>query len=539
MNRCATIGVLLLAALAAWLVAPFFLRYDLSFVHPHRFLDLLAQLTPESARLQWHDFVMLFNRVDGAWTTAVEYRPRFLNYGLILLDLKLRLAFYEFGVLHPVFSLSWPLQAASAWLLYRVLVGFLGDRLAAALAVLLYVTSTGFLSGITMFFMPGKPLSGLVFLLVIWLMLRMERRAGAEPQLFNEVPGWEKYAVLVVLFLGFFLDEVPLFAFAIPPLLFPERFFRRPIRRGQLLAMVRAGAIYAAPVVAFLVFVVLVVPLITQHFFNYRFNYFETLLGFGQGAAGAVSLLEGPRGGFSVRSLGNNFATLFGVSLVPWQVSPLVGRAGAGGVLSGQEIGFAELAILLPIFAIGAYLAWWAKWELRHRFQFLLLATMLYVVFQSMLNGRHVPYITGYYYGGTFAVFFALLAGFCAAAMRGARVPALAITAVAALVMLIQIDNFYQINESYIYIHNERWARLIYAKTIPLAPEGTPTTAAELDAIWRAWRGGGLAEYLASKPISAGAIFMVVELRWLDRLNCAQLASNTDHKRTDRVVNCG
>jgi hypothetical protein len=265
--------------------------------------------------------------------------------------------------------------------------------------------------------------------------------------------------------------------------------------------------------------VVLVVPLITQHFFNYRFNYLETLLGFGQGAAGAKSVLEGPYGGFSAHSLASNFATLFGVSLVPWQVSPLIAQSKVGVVLSGQEIGFAELAILLPAFAGMVYLAWHAKWEYRRRFQLLLLATVLFVVFQSLLNGRHIPYITGYYYGGTFAVFFSMLAGFCVVAMRGARVPAFAITAVAALVMLIQIDNFYQINRSYAYIHNERMARPAFAKTIPLAPEGTPTTAAELDAIWRAWRAGGLAKYLASKPVSAGAIFMVVELRWLDHLN--------------------
>jgi hypothetical protein len=286
-----------------------------------------------------------------------------------------------------------------------------------------------------------------------------------------------------------------------------------------LAAAARAAAVYSIPIVAFLLLVLLVVPQITRYFFGYQFHYLQTLLGFGEGAAGAKSVLEGPYGGFSLHSLTSNVATLFGVSVVPWQLNPLIAQPGSGGVLSGQKLGLTQAAILLPIFTGIFYLAFHLAGQLKRRFRLLSAATVFYVVFQSMLNGRHVPYITGYYYGSAFSVFFALLAGCCFGALRRSRLPRLVAVAAAAVIITIQIDNFYPLNASYIYIHNERMARSTHAKSLPLAPEGKPTTAGELAAIHRAWRDGELASYLAASPVSAGAIFLVVELRWLDRLN--------------------
>lgn len=506
------VAVAALGALSAALLAAFLYRYDLSFVHPHRFENHLPMLVPESIRLQWRDLVLPFQEF-----AAGEYRPRFLTYAIILLDLKLRLAFYQLGVLPPAFSISWVLQVLSAWLLFRVVVGFLQDGLIAILAVFIFVTSTGFLSGFTMLFMPGKPLSGLIFLLIIWLMARLDRR-GAPDQLFHQVPGVEKYWVMAVLFLGLLLDETPLFALLLPLIFFPERFVRWPIASPDLHAIARAGAAYAIPVAAFLLFVLVVTPAITQHFFGYTFRYFETLIGFGQGTAGAKSILEGPYGGFSVRTLISNFLTLFGASLVPWQISPLVALPGSGGVLSGQKFGLLQLGLLIPVFGGIGFLAWRAKGDFGRRFRSLILATLLFVLFQSMLSGRHVPYITGYYYGAAFSIFFAMLAGFSFAALVRIGVPRLVMIGASALIVLIQANNFHKLNKSYLHVHNERMARPSHSANIPLSAEPKATRSAELFAIWQAWRQGQLDRYLAASPASAGAIFLVVELRWLDRL---------------------
>ena len=98
----AAVGLLTLA-----LLLPFFFYYDLSFVHPHRFENHLPMLVPETTRLQWRDFVMPFQEFASG-----EYRARFLPYAI---NLKLRLAFYQFGVLPPALSLSWILQALAAY----------------------------------------------------------------------------------------------------------------------------------------------------------------------------------------------------------------------------------------------------------------------------------------------------------------------------------------------------------------------------------------------------------------------------------------
>jgi hypothetical protein len=107
--------VAVLAAATAGLVAPFLLHYDESFVHPHRFENHLPALVPQHLALQWRDLVLPFQEFAPG-----EFRPRFLTYLIILLELKLRLAFYRFGVLHPTFSLSWILLGLSAWLLFRI-----------------------------------------------------------------------------------------------------------------------------------------------------------------------------------------------------------------------------------------------------------------------------------------------------------------------------------------------------------------------------------------------------------------------------------
>jgi hypothetical protein len=90
-----------------------------------------------------------------------------------------------------------------------------------------------------------------------------------------------KYGVMAVLFVELLLDEVPLFALLLPLMMFPERFIRRPLRRPDLTTVAGASAAYAVPVVAFLLFVLVAAPAITQHFFAYTFRYFETLLGYG------------------------------------------------------------------------------------------------------------------------------------------------------------------------------------------------------------------------------------------------------------------
>lgn len=506
------------AAVTLFLIYPYFIEYGRTFVHPHRFDEHLKRLVPEHIGFAWHDLVLPFQEFAPG-----EYRARFLTYYIIMVNLRLKLAFYDIGVPPPAASIAWPLLLLSAWILYRFIVEATRDRLAAALSVLIFVSSTGFLSSFTMLFTAGKSLTILVFVVALRLMQMIDAKA-APGQLLHQVPGTLKYWLGVVVFLGLLLDEVPIFTPLLVFLVYPECFLRWPLRRDDFRSTLATGAFHAAPVVLFLAFVLLIVPLITEHWFGYHFRYLETLLGFGKGAAGAKSLFVGPYGGFTLQTLITNTRTFFGLMFVPSQLAPLVAYPGSGGVLSGQAVNLAQLAILIPLVGGIGFLALGAKGIQGRRFRLVLLATLLFVAFQSMINGRHVPYITAYYYGAPFALFGALVVAFTIAELvrrvRVDRKPLVASLCVLAVgvVVSIQVHNFNQINESYLYIHDERMARPMHAKSIPLAKKGQRVTADELTAIWRAWKRGEMETYIAAHPVSAGAIFLVAELRWLNTL---------------------
>ena len=506
-------AIIAICVVTVFLLAPFFVEYDLSFVHPHRFENHLPLLVIDTLWPQWSDIVRPFQEF-----AAGEYRARFLTYAVILLDLKLRLAFYAVGVLPPAFSVSWILQGLGIYLVYRVATNFCGDWTAALLSALVYVSSVGFLSGLTMQFTPGKPLSGVIFAVVLLIMQRIvhDLPAGA---LLHRTRGMAKYWLWLLIFLGLLIDEVLIFLVVLVPVFFPECFLRRPSGSKDVADMVRATAFFFVPVLAFLIFALVVTPVITRHFYGYSFDYLSTTLGYGAGASGAKSLIEGPYGGFSSATLVANFFTLVGLSLVPWQISPLISNPGAGGVLTSQAITWQELAIVLPVLIAVGWLAVRAEGQRGRYFRRTIVAAVLFVLFQSLLNGRHVPYVSGYYYGSAFSVFIALLAAFTLAElMRFGTSLRFASVALAVAVVLVQIDNFYPLNRSWLFIHNERMARSTHQKEMPLVAEPRPVTAAELSAIWRAWKAGTLDSYLRAHPISAGAIFLVAELRWLDHV---------------------
>ena len=511
--RPAWILTLLASAATLALVLPFFVIYANSFVHPHRFENHLPLLVPDTVRVTGHDFLKPFQEFAPG-----EFRPRFLTYLIILIDLKLRLAAYALGVLPPAFTVAWILElVVGPWLLYRLLVEFTGDRQSSWLAVLVYVASTGFLSGVTMLFMPGKPLTNVLFIAALYLTRRAAARADTR-QVIPDIRSAAVPALLAVIFLGLLLDEASIFVLVLVPLVFPELFVGGGGGRAAVLGTGRAMLLFATPVIAFLVLVVFVTPAVTRRFFGYDFDYFSTLLGYGAGAAGARSIYEGPYGRFSAGSLLDNTGTLLGASLVPRQLSQFVSRPGSGGVLSGQTHNVWQALILLAAIGGAIYLAARSGGAPARWFRRLAVATAAFVVFQSLLSGRHVPYITGYYYGSAFAVFFALLVGLVLAMLAhlGGRAR-LAAVGVAIAVVVVQIDNFHALNQSYLFIHNERMTRASHEATIPIAA-GTPVTARELRAIWKAWRRGNLAAYLEHRPVSSGAVFLVVELRWLDRL---------------------
>lgn len=128
---------------------------------------------------------------------------------------------------------------------------------------------------------------------MLWLVSEAARRLRPG-HLLVDAPLVVRLAVPLVLFLGLFVDEPPIFAFALVPLVFASLFVRWPRCLGDLTAMTMNGAYFIAPAVAFLACVIFVVPPLTERFFDFRFDYLGNTLAVGANWHGAASFLEGP-----------------------------------------------------------------------------------------------------------------------------------------------------------------------------------------------------------------------------------------------------
>jgi len=507
-----------LIVLAAVLVAVghfVLLLRDLNAVFVH--VDYYRYILPEALRdglgFGVHDLInSLQLRSPG------EFRPRFLAYLIQTYDMKIRLLLHPLMVVHPtVAPVAWTLQTVVALAaLYRLMLNLTGDRLAALASVAVYGTATGFLSGFTMGLLQGKTLSNVVMIVALWLASEAARRLG-RGRLLVDAPSWITLALGVVLFLGLFLDELPVFAFVLVPVVFFGLFVRWPPRPDDLGPTIRNGAAFALPALAFLLVVVLVVPPLTERYFGFRFDYLGNTLAVGENRRGAVSFLQGPYASLTPAVVWENFTTLSGMSLADWRFTPLV-TSRFGDYPGSQQDNLPKLATLLVFYGVAVWLAWRLGGPLAAYLRGALAALALFVVFLSVLLIRHIPVATGFYYGAAFAAVFALLVGLMVkgAAVWSPRLRPIAALAVLAIV-LIQIDNFAQVNAGWARTHHEDLTRPAFSDQLRMKPPG-PFDGAELQAIRQAWLAGDLEGYVRRNAIAVEAVYLVFELRAIDRL---------------------
>lgn len=278
--------------------------------------------------------------------------------------------------------------------------------------------------------------------------------------------------------------------------------------------MISNLAVFGSPFIVFILLVIFIVPLITKAFYGYQFDYLGTLLTTGKFASTGKSFFASPSGSFGWESLWGNLTTLLGLSLMPWQISHFTSHPGSG-VYTGLAMTWPLLATLAIIFGGIIVLAFRLGGQKGIYLRRLLVGAGLFILFISILHGRHVPRITGYYYGGPWAIFVASFVGICFAAMKrlGHGATLLAIGMVA-WICAIQIYNFIPINRSYISVYNalgydNHQSEFHIEKEMPL-------TKKEVETIWSFWKKGKLQDYLDKNKISPGSLFLVYELRWLD-----------------------
>ena len=147
------------------------------------------------------------------------------------------------------------------------------------------------------------------------------------------------------------------------------------------------------------------------------------------------------------------------------------------------------------------------------------------LVFLSLLMVRHIPVVTGYYYGAIFASLFALLVAMMLAGVSRVAPWSRTLAALGVLAIVgIQLANYVQLNEGWRIAHDEQLTRQRMAKAplnrdrrIPIAPEPRELSRGEVEAIWQAWKADRLDRHLREHPASAAAVYEVVELQEIDR----------------------
>lgn len=518
------VGRLILCAAAALAVVYIFyliLMPGEAFVHPDFHDNILQEAIRDGLSFHSSDFFWSFQpRAPG------EFRPRFLAYGLMTIDQKIRLILDNYLLLpSTTLVVEWLLQIVLApYLLYRLVVNLTNNRWAGFAGAIVYVTSIGFLSGIGMLLLQGKVLVNLLYIGALYLMSRISERAGSQSLSFYQVPGWEKYALLLVVFAGCFLDEMALFVFILLPALFPHLFLATsagsqiPRAAAPRRTVIGLG-LYALPGVLFLLVVLVIMPVMWRTYFDRDFDYLGNALVIGQNTYGAKSVFSGPNGQFGLQQLYDNFMTLFGMSLVPEQISGFI-KSPFGDYPGTQINNAAKFAIFILAFGMLGWLAWISPSRAGVYLRRALVATALFLVFLCLVMIRQFPVVTGYYYGAPFAAMFALPVGLAFAAAANLRPYAQVIAAVAVLwIAAVQIDNFTSIQRGWRYTHYELVVRPRYEKQFKLNEQ--QVTWRELSDMWSAWRAGALNDYFANHTISTGAVYLAAELRTIDRYRAA------------------
>jgi len=487
-------------------------NYNNSFVHADYYRYILPESLRDGLEVCWQDVINTLQlRSPG------EFRPRFLAYGIQTLDQKLRLYLYHYFPVHPtVAPIAWFLQLViGPYYLFKGVLNLTQRRQAAIIAVIVYCTSIGFLSGFTMGLLQGKPLANVIFILSFYLMTVINNKMESGKLLYKS-SGIDKYILLSVIFFGLFVDEIPMFVFVLLPLMFASRFFIKLNSANNIKSFLINGMFFCIPAFLFLTVVLLIVPPLTIKYFGFEFDYLGNTLALGANTRGAVSIFQGPYASFSFMLVLKNFMTMFGLSLVPRQISQLT-LSGYGDYYGGQVNNLAKILIFVFFFGSIGILTRYEK-NLKQIFIGFLIAFGLFMLFLSLLLVRHIPIATGYYYGTPFAVLFAILiALYHSATFKFSKMVRLTSMTVILLIIMVQIDNFIPINRGWIKTHNEDIARPSFANKFSLAPPG-PVSKTELKNIWKSWKKGELEKYLAENALSSGAIYLVFELKMLDQV---------------------
>lgn len=490
-DRFGVVALLLGIGCVCWVVS----RYDICFQNSETVCRFEPRLVENGLRFSWQD---LRTSLD-VWASDGDSRPRVVSGLGDIVTTKSRLALWDYVLPHPSFTPLWALTVVLATvLLYKFLYVVTGDRQVALVGAAVYLVSPGLLSGMTMLFHSGKPLTNLIVIAALWLSAKINERVAGENATLLQSP-WHCATLLALLFIGPFADETATFAFLVPLVWCPSLFWSR---RLKLKARMANWTCILSPALAAAGAILWVLPALTMTALHREFNFLSYL----------QRLTEGTRLRFSyLLWTGYN---LFAAETLPGAFNH-VNVPVRWPRATDTRIDLPIVAVVVGIAAIAG-----VTWIMRRQkawpaFRKLELLTGAFILFQAAVMLCH-PFLLvapGFYYGAIFSILFASIVALLYSSLRS-QASAMARIAAIGTVLFVggtSLFNFFPVNASWMkhenilglgmmhllpfYEQQGDWKLLkelrhpaFYSEDVARAPGVTPV--GEIRHIWRRWQRG-------------------------------------------------
>lgn len=367
-------------------------------------------------------------------------RPRFLNYLITVLNVKFRLALYEYFI--PPVNLSLMLLVhliVSPVLFFMTARNLVKSGSIAFVTTCLYIASVGFLSTGAFFVQPGKVLSHPLALLLLWILSLMQK--CDEQKYFAEQSKPLVALVFGLNLIALSLDDTYTIVTLVACVLFWRLFTPKAWTGPHLVRAVLSAFVFFVPFLLFAGFVWKVAPGLSEAAGAGRCDYFHFALG--QSSAVAQTPLWPVLRDLATTAIASSLfvrpypETMSGVALRLTNLQAILVTAMLAGIalfafMQARKQPAAPNWKSNPVAAPLAALA-------------------VYFVLQAVLQRFHIQITGSYYYASLSAIFASLFAASVLVSLQ-ARAAAIG-QAVVLVIMVFQLSNFVDINQRWKTMH--------------------------------------------------------------------------------------
>jgi hypothetical protein len=450
--------------------------YNLNWMHPEVPFRHIPSILKNGNRFVAADFLRAFDW----WGPDGGARARIVSNFFQIVNLKFRIWLFQYIVPHPSLSLSWLFSLIlSPLFLFKLTYNLTSSRIRSWVCITLYLVSVGLLSNVVMLSHPAKPLSNFFLILCLFVASQINITLQKEGR-FSKGSFLLYLFLLALLFLAFLTDEFCYFIFIAIPILFPQIFLAKQRRIIKVL-------LYFTPLITFFISIVIIAPRLAARL--------DPAMGFPYWWFTKIKLLD----------IYRQFR-LFNILVnLDSQLMSHFGPLRLAGVYKPFVYGV--------LFCCFFYAFRKLSGEARKLFLRIFFIIVLFTIFQTFLMAAHAVFVSGYYYGSNFSVFWVmLLAVLWPIHIKPlAHIPKIIII----FFILASLSGFYLFHYDWKMGHLKMYKDFFPDIANYMLPEGKLTYSLAREA----WRSRGLA-YIPSGLISQFPIdsyWLFIELGYLSK----------------------